>query len=56
MSTDRLNVESNERIDIADFRFLEGEGVQAILRQIGPQFFMEESVTKPQDRTGYILG
>lgn len=55
MSTDRLKVAPNERVDIEDFRFLAGESVHANLRQIGHKFFMEESVVAPQDRTGYIL-
>jgi hypothetical protein len=55
MTTDRLRVESNERIDIEDFRFVAGEGINANLRQLGHKFLIEESVTKSQDRTGYIL-
>lgn len=55
MGTDRLNVNSNERIDIGDFRHLAGEGVQAGFRQLGHKFLMEESVVTAEDRTGYIL-
>jgi hypothetical protein len=55
MGTDRLNVSSNERIDISDFRFLAGESSRAALRQLGHKFLMEDSIATSEDRTGYIL-
>ena len=54
MGTDRLRVAANERVDIDDFRFL-SESVKADFRQTGHKFFIEESVIKAEDRTGYIL-
>lgn len=49
MTTDRLRVESNQRVDIEDFKFLAGEGTQASFRQLTHQFLSDGSTV------GWIL-
>lgn len=46
MSTDKLRVESNERVDIQDFQFLAKESVESSHRQLLSQFMTDPAKTR----------